>query len=109
MIYATRRERIEAEKLQLRGRRMRSLKVGVASFATFAGVTVAGIAPAHADHTVVSGDTLSDIAAKRDGVTVSSLMVANRLSSHIIYPVQNIALSGQSGNYLDILATTTSH
>ena len=46
MIYASRRERIAAEKLQLRGRRMRSMKVGVASFATFAGVTVAGVAPA---------------------------------------------------------------
>src|SRR5699024_8059048 len=108
MIYATRRERIEAEKLQLRGRRMRSLKVGVASFATFAGVTVAGIAPAHADHTVESGDTLSDIAAKHDGVTVSSLMEANGLSSHIIYPGQNLSFSGDSSSSSDSSSTTTS-
>lgn len=105
MIYATRRERIEAEKLQLRGRRMRSLKLGVASFATFAGVTVAGMAPAHADHTVESGDTLSGIAAKNDGVTVSSLMEANGLSSHIIYPGQHLSFSGSSS---DSSSTTTS-
>src|SRR5699024_7624366 len=105
MIYATRRERIEAEKLQLRGRRMRSLKLGVASFATFAGVTVAGMAPAHADHTVESGDTLSGIAAMNDGVTVSSLMEANGLSSHIIYPGQHLSFSGSSS---DSSSTTTS-
>lgn len=71
MIYATRRERIEAEKRQRRGRHMRSVKVGVAGFATFAGVSVAGLAPAHANDTVESGDTLSQIAAQHDNVTVS--------------------------------------
>lgn len=108
MIYATRRERIEAEKLQLRGRRMRSMKVGVASFATFAGVTVAGVAPAHADHTVESGDTLSGIAAQNDGVTVSNLMEANGLSSHVIYPGQNLSFSGDSSSSSDSSSTTAS-
>ncbi len=107
MIYATRRERIEAEKLQLRGRRMRSMKLGVASFATFAGVTVAGMAPAHADHTVESGDTLSRIAAQNDGVTVSSLMEANGLSSHIIYPGQNLSFSGSSSSSSDSSSTAS--
>lgn len=104
MIYATRRERIAAEKLQQRGRRMRSMKLGVASFATFAGVSVAGIAPAHANHTVESGDTLSGIAAQNSGVTVSGLMEANGLSSHLIYPGQNLSFPGDS----DSSATTTS-
>lgn len=106
MIYASRRERIAAEKLQLRGRRMRSMKVGVASFATFAGVSVAGIAPAHANHTVESGDTLSGIAAQNSGVTVSGLMEANGLSSHLIYPGQNLSFPGSSSS--DSSATTTS-
>src|SRR5699024_10825474 len=106
MIYASRRERIAAEKLQLRGRRMRSMKVGVASFATFAGVTVAGVAPAHANHTVESGDTLSGIAAQNSGVTVSGLMEANGLSSHIIYPGQHLSFSGSSSP--DSSASTTS-
>lgn len=106
MIYASRRERIAAEKLQLRGRRMRSMKVGVASFATFAGVTVAGVAPAHANHTVESGDTLSGIAAQNSGVTVSGLMEANGLSSHIIYPGQHLSFSGSSSS--DSSASTTS-
>ena len=106
MIYASRRERIAAEKLQLRGRRMRSMKVGVASFATFAGVSVAGIAPAHANHTVESGDTLSGIAAQNSGVTVSGLMEANGLSSHIIYPGQHLSFSGSSSS--DSSASTTS-
>jgi len=103
MIYATRRERIEAEKLQRRGRHMRSMKVGVASFATFAGVTVAGVAPAYADYTVERGDTLSGIAAQNSGVTVSSLMETNGLSSHLIYPGQNLSFSGGSSS-----ASTTS-
>src|SRR5699024_11272275 len=98
MIYATRRERIEAEKLQLRGRRMRTLKASMAGFATFAGVTVAGVAPAHADHTVESGDTLSGIAAQYDGVSVSSLMESNGLSSHLIYPGQNLSFDGSSSS-----------
>lgn len=109
MIYASRRERIAAEKLQQRGRRMRSMKVGVASFATFAGVTVAGVAPAHANHTVESGDTLSGIAAQNSGVSVSSLMEANGLSSHLIYPGQNLSFSGSSSSSSsDSSATTTS-
>lgn len=107
MIYASRRERIAAEKLQLRGRRMRSMKVGVASFATFAGVSVAGIAPAHANHTVESGDTLSGIAAQNNGVTVSSLMEANGLSSHIIYPGQHLSFSGSSSSDSSASATST--
>ena len=98
MIYQTRRERIEAEKAQRRGRHMRSMKVGMASFATFAGVTVAGIAPAHADHTVERGDTLSKIAAQYDNVTVSGLMQANGLSSHLIYPGQNLSFSNTSSS-----------
>src|SRR5699024_9570299 len=106
MIYASRRERIAAEKLQQRGRRMRTMKVGVASFATFAGVSVAGIAPAHANHTVESGDTLSGIAAQNSGVTVSGLMEANGLSSHLIYPGQNLSFPGSSSS--DSSATTTS-
>ena len=106
MIYETRRERIAAEKLQQRGRRMRSMKVGVASFATFAGVSVAGIAPAHANHTVENGDTLSGIAAQNSGVTVSGLMEANGLSSHLIYPGQNLSFPGSSSS--DSSATTTS-
>ena len=107
MIYASRRERIAAEKLQLRGRRMRSMKVGVASFATFAGVSVAGIAPAHANHTVESGDTLSGIAAQNSGVTVSGLMEANGLSSHIIYPGQHLSFSGSSSSDSSASATST--
>src|SRR5699024_452225 len=63
---------------------------------------------AHADHTVESGDTLSDIAAKHDGVTVSSLMEANGLSSHIIYPGQNLSFSGDSSSSSDSSSTTTS-
>src|SRR5690625_1481733 len=98
MIYATRRERIEAEKLHRRGRHMRSMKVGVASFATFAGVTVAGVAPAYADYTVERGDTLSEIAAQHDNVTVAGLMQANGLSSSLIYPGQNLSFSGNSGS-----------
>lgn len=98
MIYATRRERIEAEKRQRRGRHMRSMKVGMAGFATFAGVTVAGVAPAHADHTVENGDTLGGIAAQYDGVSVSSLMDSNGLSSHMIYPGQNLSFSGSSSS-----------
>ncbi len=108
MIYASRRERIAAEKLQLRGRRMRSMKVGVASFATFAGVTVAGVAPAHADHTVESGDTLHDIAAQNSGVTVSSLMEENGLSSHLIYPGQNLSFSGSSSASSSASTTSSS-
>src|SRR5699024_8064671 len=57
------------------------------------------------DHTVESGDTLSGIAAKNDGVTVSSLMEANGLSSHIIYPGQHLSFSGSSS---DSSSTTTS-
>lgn len=98
MIYATRRERIEAEKMQRRGRRMRTMKASMAGFATFAGVTVAGVAPAHADHTVESGDTLSGIAAQYDGVSVSSLMESNGLSSHLIYPGQNLSTDGSSSS-----------
>src|SRR5690625_5141729 len=98
MIYATRRERIEAEKLQRRGRNMRSMKVGVASFATFAGVTVAGVAPAYADYTVERGDTLSEIAAQHDNVTVSTLMQSNGLSSSLIYPGQRLSFSGSSSS-----------
>lgn len=98
MIYATRRERIEAEKMQRRGRRMRTMKASMAGFATFAGVTVAGVAPAHADHTVESGDTLSGIAAQYDGVSVSSLMQSNGLSSHLIYPGQNLSFDGSSSS-----------
>src|SRR5699024_12149375 len=86
MFNATRGERIEAEKLHRRGRQMRSMKVGVASFATFAGVTVAGVAPAYADYTVERGDSLSEIAAQHDNVTVTGLMQANGLSSSLIYP-----------------------
>lgn len=96
MIYATRRERIEAEKLHRRGRHMRSMKVGVASFATFAGVTVAGVAPAYADYTVERGDTLSEIAAQHDNVTVAGLMQSNGLSSSLIYPGQHLSFSGSS-------------
>ena len=98
MTYYTRRERIEAEKRQRRGRHMRSMKLGMASFATFAGVTVAGMAPAHADHTVERGDTLHDIAAQYDGVTVSGLMQANGLSSSLIYPGQNLSFSNSSSS-----------
>src|SRR5699024_4090616 len=98
MIYATRRERIEAEKMQRRGRRMRTMKASMAGFATFAGVTVAGVAPAHADHTVESGDTLSGIAAQYDGVSVSSLMQSNGLSSPLIYPGQNLSFDGSSSS-----------
>lgn len=98
MMYATRRERIEAENIQRRGRRMRTMKASVAGFATFAGVTVAGVAPAHADHTVERGDTLSGIAAQYDGVTTSSLMESNGLSSHLIYPGQNLSFSGSSSS-----------
>ncbi|MDN6529680.1 MAG: LysM peptidoglycan-binding domain-containing protein, partial [Brevibacterium sp.] len=78
----------------------------MASFATFAGVTVAGVAPAHANHTVESGDTLSGIAAQNSGVTVSGLMEANGLSSHIIYPGQHLSFSGSSSS--DSSASTTS-
>src|SRR5690625_5445755 len=77
---------------------MRSMKVGVASFATFAGVTVAGVAPAYADYTVERGDTLSEIAAQHDNVTVSGLMQSNGLSSSLIYPGQNLSFSGNSGS-----------
>lgn len=110
MIYLTRRARIEAEKIQRRGRRMRSMKLGVAGFATFAGVSVASIAPANADHTVESGDTLSKIAAKYDGVTVSSLMESNGLSSHLIYPGQNLSFteSSSSGSSSASTASSTS-
>src|SRR5699024_4747141 len=44
-------------------------------------------------------------AAKNDGVTVSSLMEANGLSSHIIYPGQHLSFSGSSS---DSSSTTTS-
>lgn len=98
MIYTTRRERIEAEKRQRRGRHLRSMKVGIAGFATFAGVTVAGVAPAHADYTVERGDTLYDIAAQHDSVTVSSLMQSNGLSSSLIYPGQRLSFSGSSSS-----------
>src|SRR5699024_4817172 len=106
MIYASRRERIAAEKLQLRGRRMRSMKVGVASFATFAGVSVAGIAPAHANHTVESGDTLSGTPAQNSAVTVSGLMPANGLSSPLLDPGQTLSCPGSSS--ADSSAATTS-
>lgn|SRR5690625_4451520 len=98
MTYTTRRERIEAEKRHRRGRHMRSMKVGMASFATFAGVSVAGIAPAHADYTVERGDTLSEIAAQHDNVTVSTLMQSNGLSSSLIYPGQRLSFSGSSSS-----------
>lgn len=98
MTYTTRRERIEAEKRHRRGRHMRSMKVGMASFATFAGVGVAGIAPAHADYTVERGDTLSEIAAQHDNVTVSTLMQSNGLSSSLIYPGQRLSFSGSSSS-----------
>ena len=107
MIYATRRERIEAEKLHRRGRHMRSMKVGVASFATFAGVTVAGVAPAYADYTVERGDTLSEIAAQHDSVTVSGLMQSNGLSSNLIYPGQNLSFSGSSTSAAATSTTST--
>lgn len=107
MIYATRRERIEAEKQQRRGRHMRSMKVGMASFATFAGVTVAGVAPAYADYTVERGDTLSEIAAQHDNVTVAGLMQSNGLSSHLIYPGQHLSFSGSSTSSVST-ATTSS-
>src|SRR5699024_11110037 len=103
----TRRERIEAEKLHRRGRHMRSMKVGVASFATFAGVTVAGVAPAYADYTVERGDSLSEIAAQHDNVTVTGLMQANGLSSSLTYPGQNPPLSGTSSP-ADATSTTSS-
>lgn len=98
MIYATRRERIEAEKRQRHGRQMRTLKAGMASFAALAGVTVAGVVPAHADYTVKSGDTLYDIAAKHENVTVSGLMQTNGLSSSLIYPGQNLSFSSNSSS-----------
>lgn len=109
MIYATRRERIEAEKAQRRGRHMRSMKVGMASFATFAGVTVAGIAPAHADHTVERGDTLSKIAAQYDDVTVSGLMQANGLTSSLIYPGQNLSFSNSSSSSSSSTSSSGTH
>src|SRR5690625_1198429 len=98
MQYATRRERIEADKRLRRGRHMLSLNVGMASLATFAGVTVAGVTPAHADYTVERGDTLYGIAAQNDGVTVSGLMQANGLSSSLIYPGQNLKFSNTSSS-----------
>ena len=107
MIYATRRERIEAEKRQRRGRQMRSMKVGMASFATFAGVTVAGIAPAHADYTVERGDTLYGIAAQHDNVTVSGLMQSNGLSSSLIYPGQHLSFSGSSSSSASTSTTSS--
>src|SRR5699024_12523558 len=97
MTYYTRRERIEAEKRQRRGRHMRSMKLGMASFATFAGVTVAGIAPAHADHTGERGDTLHDLPAQNHGLTLSGLMQANGLSPSLIYPGHTLSFANRSG------------
>src|SRR5699024_7085819 len=57
-------------------------------------------------HTVENGDTLSGIAAQNSGVTVSGLMEANGLSSHLIYPGQNLSFPGSSSS--DSSATTTS-
>ena len=108
MTYTTRRARIEAEKRQRRGRHMRSVKVGVAGFATFAGVSVAGLAPAHADYTVERGDTLYGIAAQHDDVTVSGLMQSNSLSSSLIYPGQNLSFSGNSSSSTSTSTTSSS-
>src|SRR5690625_5828186 len=70
----------------------------MASFATFAGVSVAVSSPAHADYTVERGDTLSEIAAQHDNVTVSTLMQSNGLTSSLIYPGQRLAFSGSSSS-----------
>src|SRR5699024_9082441 len=87
---------------------MRSMTVGVASFATFAGVSVAGIAPAHADYTVERGDTLYGIAAQNDNVTVSGLIQANGLISSLIYPGQNLSFSGSSSAESTTTSSTAS-
>lgn len=53
------------------------------------------VSPSSTEYVIVSGDTLSRIAAQFD-VTVSSIKKLNNLSSDLIYPGQTVKISGQA-------------
>jgi cell wall-associated NlpC family hydrolase len=56
---------------------------------------IAPASPSSTEYVIVSGDTLSRIAAQFD-VTVSSIKKLNNLSSDLIYPGQTVKISGQA-------------
>lgn len=125
MTFTTRRARIDAEKaeqLALRSRRNKKFSMSVAGLATAASASFIGMAPANAamddvaapaasssssstassssagSYTVQSGDTLASI-ANSQGVTLDSLLSANGLStSSVIYPGDELQLSGDASS-----------
>ncbi|NWN88085.1 MAG: C40 family peptidase [Micrococcaceae bacterium] len=132
MTYTTRRARIEAEKAELialRSRRNKKFSMGVAGLATAASASIFGMAPANAaiedvpaqssttsssttssagTYTVQAGDTLSSI-ANAQGVSLNDLMDANGLSaSSIIYPGDQLQLSGGGSATASTASTSTS-